>query len=553
MTQFRIIGIVLILFLFTPIYSQNLIGILNNNLVIIDSVTAEIELQHSLSSNESLVDLTYHNLNQRFYSIKNNTSNPSLISISKTGELEEIGALTLSGTQIPLAESIAYNQSNSKLYIGVSIDGGVSSGDFYSESIVEVDPSTGICTLITQIQTDRANPDIDVMAFVGNKLYMFDGAPPNANFTSFYEYDFGSISSIINPVSIYDGSYIPIRDFAANSLHIYFIAEYNLYRFNISTKNIESIGATHTSSEFGGEFIQGLSKTCNLSKLELGADTIICNQSPLLLDATYESSSYRWQDGSIESTLQVTQTGTYWVHVENSCGIVSDTIRVEYQSVPVVDLGPDQNGCISLPVMLNASFSESTYKWNDGSILPTFSVENSGTYWVEVANECGIDRDTIHFSVVTSPPSIELGENRKACNIDTIVLNAYYPQSTYLWSDGSTDSVLVAKSSGTYSVEVSNECGVASDAVELSFPNTDDIQIPNVFTPNGDSKNEYFMIDQRLIGSTIKIYQRTGSLIFESLSYQNDWNGSGFPSGTYFYFIEDDCQNEYKGWVTILY
>lgn len=85
------------------------------------------------------------------------------------------------------------------------------------------------------------------------------------------------------------------------------------------------------------------------------------------------------------------------------------------------------------------------------------------------------------------------------------------------------------------------------------------IEIPNVFTPNGDGINDVFKINlsgESLINFNVNIYDRWGILVFASSSINNKWDGrttSGLKveSGTYFYVLDLNSV-EYKGHVTVL-
>jgi gliding motility-associated-like protein len=63
--------------------------------------------------------------------------------------------------------------------------------------------------------------------------------------------------------------------------------------------------------------------------VSLGADTSICKYKPVILKTVSSNfDSYLWNNGAKTSSIQVNQTGTYYVTVsQNSC-IASDTIRV---------------------------------------------------------------------------------------------------------------------------------------------------------------------------------------------------------------------------------
>ena len=90
------------------------------------------------------------------------------------------------------------------------------------------------------------------------------------------------------------------------------------------------------------------------------------------------------------------------------------------------------------------------------------------------------------------------------------------------------------------------------------FTKDGDLFIPNVITPNGDGKNDLFVIVglSQYPGSTLRIYNRWGSEVYQSQNYNNDWGGSGLNDGTYYYILIANTptgKQAYKGWVEILH
>lgn len=102
------------------------------------------------------------------------------------------------------------------------------------------------------------------------------------------------------------------------------------------------------------------------------------------------------------------------------------------------------------------------------------------------------------------------------------------------------------------------------------------LKIPNVFTPNGDGINDYFIIGYDESGSngrgrsyeyepyktlndyymksTLVIFNRWGRIVYKSSDYKNDWDGGNLPDGTYFYVLECEgkqSNQRYQGSVTI--
>ena len=196
---------------------------------------------------------------------------------------------------------------------------------------------------------------------------------------------------------------------------------------------------------------------CNVS-INLGPDTTLCQGETLALDATSPNSTYLWQDNSTNATFNVTQAGTYWVQVTDTCGTLTDTITVNYTPLPIVDLGPDTTLCQGETLTLDATHANATYLWQDTSANATFNVSTQGVYFVEVTvNNCQA-YDTINVSY-TPLPIVNLGNDIVACEGDMFVLNATNINATYLWQDNSTNPTYTVSQSGTYWVEViANNC-----------------------------------------------------------------------------------------------
>lgn len=77
--------------------------------------------------------------------------------------------------------------------------------------------------------------------------------------------------------------------------------------------------------------------------------------------------------------------------------------------------------------------------------------------------------------------------------------------------------------------------------------------IPNIITPNQDGKNDFFQLGNLLIGSSVTIINRHGINIFHSDNYLNNFCGCDLSSGTYFYYIQNNCLSDnIKGPLTIL-
>jgi gliding motility-associated-like protein len=75
--------------------------------------------------------------------------------------------------------------------------------------------------------------------------------------------------------------------------------------------------------------------------------------------------------------------------------------------------------------------------------------------------------------------------------------------------------------------------------------------IPNIFTPNGDTYNDTFRIRNLPDGSVLSIVNRWGKVVYQTSSYQNDWDGGTLPDGIYYYTLNVPGKGPYTGWVEI--
>lgn len=92
------------------------------------------------------------------------------------------------------------------------------------------------------------------------------------------------------------------------------------------------------------------------------------------------------------------------------------------------------------------------------------------------------------------------------------------------------------------------------------------ISIPEGFSPNGDGSNEKLNFEglDKYGESQLTVFTRTGSVVFKSDGYKNDWDGSTskgsinnrdlVPPGTYYYILRLGVNNRtIKGFVYIAY
>ncbi len=86
----------------------------------------------------------------------------------------------------------------------------------------------------------------------------------------------------------------------------------------------------------------------------------------------------------------------------------------------------------------------------------------------------------------------------------------------------------------------------------------DGLIIRNGFSPNGDGKNDNFVIENLSLypNTQLSVYNRWGTRVYESKDYKNDWkgdfNGFALPDGTYFYQVVLESGDTKTGYLQII-
>lgn len=198
----------------------------------------------------------------------------------------------------------------------------------------------------------------------------------------------------------------------------------------------------------------------------------ICEGTMLTLDAGNNGSTYLWNDGSSNQTLDVTTAGLYTVNITNpqNCSI-QDSTFVTVHAIPVVDLGNDTTICIGAGLVLDAQNNGADYLWNTGNLTQSITIDEEGSYSVTVTNaqQCSAS-DTIEVSTYEAAavngfhftPRFDLEPGRvDFVPIDPMFVNSYH----WDFGDGNTsvtqDPSHIYTNSGNYLVTltVTNDCG----------------------------------------------------------------------------------------------
>jgi hypothetical protein len=298
--------------------------------------------------------------------------------------------------------------------------------------------------------------------------------------------------------------------------------------------------------------------------VNLPATVTVCSGDSYTLDAGPSPQTYEWSTGASTQTIQVTLPGIYFVDVFNGSCLASDTTLVEVIQSVDLSILTTYELCEGETLTLDLSDSGAEdFEWSTGSTNPVLVISAPGLYSVSAENECSEESMDFEVNYIVFPSALLPGDIT-LCTIEPVDLAVNYSGGNVMWSTGEDDSQITVLESGTYSVTVSDgECS-ATDEINVAifeYIPLSDIEMPNIFTPDANGKNEVFRPFLRDnpsfplcafggIEVNLQVYDRWGNLHSdESCSWNAKLKSGEDAADEVFYYIVEiktvcDAQDE---------
>lgn len=203
----------------------------------------------------------------------------------------------------------------------------------------------------------------------------------------------------------------------------------------------------------------------------------VCENETLTLSG-FGNGDFEWSTGSTADEITV-GPGTYTLTVTNNCGSETASITIDSVEAPEVNITSDDEWliCDNEPVELTAA-ANGVISWPDGSTGESYTTSAIGSFVVEATNACGTA--TAPFNIAdggSSPVAVIIAEEGLiVCENSSISIGLTTGEG--LWSTGETANNITTDTPGVYSVEVSNQCGVATDDIELFAGDLPELALP---------------------------------------------------------------------------
>jgi gliding motility-associated-like protein len=271
---------------------------------------------------------------------------------------------------------------------------------------------------------------------------------------------------------------------------------------------------------------------------------------------------FEWSDGTIGNSNTLNAPGTYWVLATEGNCFGSDTITIfqgpgidEVTFITSPSVCGNADGTLEI---LGVEGGTPPFVFEIGSTVQSdslFSGLSGGSYTLTVTSQDGcvveydFDIEDLLLSTagfIASPLSGTAPLKVEIVDTSSFRTDLLYMVNTE-FLPGNTTSIVLDEA-GVYDIMqiVWNNNFVCADTayVQIIVDALVDMTVPNIVTPNGDGKNDVFVLSLAGIKDiNTMIYNRWGNLVFEKETTITEdglveiWNPEDITQGVYFYLI----------------
>lgn len=302
-----------------------------------------------------------------------------------------------------------------------------------------------------------------------------------------------------------------------------------------------------------------------VTELDFPSDTTVCNnQFPFTLSPSSSYADYFSYTQSPGTNFVINAPGLYEYAIANEACSAKATVKVNIEQPLAFDVKDTSVCSKDVPVLFISPMINRPNTWYNGSKAKSIRISDAGKYWLELENACGNKADTFELKLHYPPQIVTPDTSVLLCKDDTLAqeqtIHAIVNDYDYLqWSTGEASNDIHLTQPGIYTLTTNNECGESKMTLTAHGCPPDskyELFVPNLVTPNGDDKNDFWEIRYKnIVITNIEIMNSWGSRIFMSDDSTINWQPT--EDGLYFYLVEyiKPVTNERaveKGWVQVI-
>ena len=322
------------------------------------------------------------------------------------------------------------------------------------------------------------------------------------------------------------------------------IVTVNVEAIELDTSVVELAACAGDSAVYHGHSIlAGESKLITVAFSDGCDSSILISVSILPSDTTYSTLEICNGD-SVEYHGMVFSEGDHGLlKLTNQQGCdsivfvtVTTTPSVSFQTTTKATCPDAAEGVIEIEVSDGTPPFKYAINNEDFQDANFFEYLKSGEYSIKVADhkECRQQQEV----VVPERERLKLwiDDQRVPCSDPSLTIRPLVLQHagelSWEWADGSDNEWLHVRSPGEYFLEISDDCTVLEQAIQVSWGNDlpeELIYFPNAFSPNGDGHNDQFRVYSNQVVAfldfELQIFDRWGASMFIAHHPQTGWDG----------------------------
>lgn len=404
-----------------------------------------------------------------------------------------------------------------------------SSNDFMVGGEIAAQFVTNCPAAGTQWETNTVNFSVTSLSAGHTWLWIF--APENSGLLlNMCQLELGPVEfGPTETVHICEGETISVGQDLGNGISYNWTGGANTATIDVGETNIYLVEASNNCNSDLGAFPVVVHGDPELVPSSI--DTVLCVGEMLTLSAAGLNPVPTWPDGSQDTLFVIIEEGEFAFSISDDCGVYADFVTVDYDTIPIVDLGPDLALCPTQTVLLDGgAIGAESYSWQTGSSDSTYLVTYQDTFSCTATNDCGSHTDEVFVEYSVEPDTV-LPDWIEICLGRDLILDVSDIEATYyLWSDGSDGSTVSVEYVGFYWVEILDDdnCFLIRDTVWVEEGLcTCPLYLPNAFTPDSDGLNDTFHPEYECepYDFILEIYDRWGVMVYRTISPNTGWNG----------------------------
>lgn len=280
--------------------------------------------------------------------------------------------------------------------------------------------------------------------------------------------------------------------------------------------------------------------------------------------------TYQWSNGAVSPVLESLAAGVYTVTINDAGGCESEAsielvapsgVLLEAAAVDANCL-QENSGQIIIDTVLGG-IAPYQYQLNDATpvSIGTLPVLQSnlaaGTYELLLTDANGCQASQSLLVSPAEPLFLELGEDEEIRLGESVQLSIdvqNFDIAGFTWQPdtlSSLEPVVMPEETTTYRLTAQDAAGcTATDFITVIVEKTRNVYAPNVFSPNGDGRNDYFTLfaGPDVVGlNSFQIYNRWGEQVFvggtqalnnELLGWDGRHRGEPMDPGVFVFYAE---------------